>query len=69
MRAGPVMGPHRRMDSNIAERSGAHAEGLELDVGVKVSRLATVASLREQAIFPPSDGTLLMSRRVDVTVD
>ena len=67
-RAGPVMVPQRRIDSNIAERRRDHGEGLAGEVGVKVSREEMVAVERELTILAARPGVLFMSRRVDVTV-
>lgn len=68
IRAGPVTVPQRRMDSNIAERRRDHGEGLLGEVGLKVSRLETVAVERELTMVEAREEVLFMSRRVDVTV-
>ena len=62
MRAGPVTGPLRRMDSNIAERKTFHC-GLEDE---NVLRFEEEADLREERMVFCKPGSLRMSRRVEV---
>ena len=65
MRAGPVIGPERRIDSKVALRRRLHSE----DDGEKASILFIVAPEREERIVSCSPGWLMMSRIVDAKVD
>ena len=67
IRAGPVAGPHRRMDSNMLLWRSGHGVFL-LASGPKVLRLEMLAVESEEAILGARSGTLMMSRRVEVTV-
>lgn len=65
MRAGPVMGPQRRMDSNIAARRGDQGLG----VGEKTFMFDEVAVRRVGVRVDWRVGVLRMSRRVEEKVD
>lgn len=61
-----MIGPLRRMDSNIALRRVDHGDG---ELGEKVSRLEGVADVRVGTTEDWPVGSLMMSRRVEEKVD